>query len=282
MPTLRLFVASAVIVLAACRCTAVSAPTAATDQARAVYIRDAAALIADPVARAELGARLERREFVTVAPYGLGPLLATPATRATLAAWVDEVHAHGAQVIAPVAAPSRLDALGALVAEHPGTWFDGVVTEAEFWNRADRAAAFAEFLGLIAAMRGQALALAPGRELRVGAYLGYPTAVEAEQLAAALDFVFLDYSVASPAAAWSHVHARGGPLRARFAWFASAGVEAWPIFYAAGEVDMAAELRAVGVAGAEARFRADLAADRDFAALAVAGFVYFTLESLPR
>ena len=44
MPTLRLFVASAVIVLAACRCTAVSAPTAATDQARAVYIRDAAAL----------------------------------------------------------------------------------------------------------------------------------------------------------------------------------------------------------------------------------------------
>jgi hypothetical protein len=77
------------------------------------------------------------------------------------------------------------------------------------------------------------------------------------------------------------VHARGGPLRDRFGWFARRGVAVWPIFYARGEVSMGEALRAHGLAAAEARFHADLAADPELSAFRVAGFAYFTLEALP-
>jgi hypothetical protein len=173
-------------------------------------------------------------------------------------------------------------ALARLVEEHPRVWFDGLVTEHEYWNRVDRAAALDELLALLATMRAQAAAwTVDGRSPAIGAYLGYPTAAEARRLAAAVDFVFLDYSVRTPARAWHHVHGRGGPLRERFAWFARAGVDVWPIFYAAGEVDMQPALRAEGLAGAEARFREDLAADAELGERRVTGFVYFTVEALP-
>ena len=58
-------------------------------------------------------------------------------------------------------------------------------------------------------------------------------------------------------------------------------VEVWPIFYATGEVDMAAALRASGIDAAEARFRDDLAADPELGDQHVTGFVYFTLDAMP-
>lgn len=282
MMPLRTLLCVAVIIATACRCTPSATPRASGAPGRGAYVRDAAALVGDRTARSALRERVVTGEIAIVAPYGLGPLLATPADRAALAAWLEELRGAGAQLVAPIAASSRLDELAVLVGEHPAAWFDAVVTESEYWNAADRARGFAAMQALVADMHAHGTRLAPGHTLRVGAYLGYPTEAEAAELAATLDFVFLDYSVTSAAAAWSHVHARGGPLRDRFAWFAGAGVEAWPIFYAAGEVDMTADLRSMGFDGAEARFRADLTADRDYGELPVAGFMYFTLESLPR
>jgi hypothetical protein len=245
---------------------------------RIVYIRDAAALVADHPARARLLRLVAQRRISGVVPYGLGPLLDARAGRAALAAWIDELHRRGAEVIAPVADTRRLRALAALAAEQPAARFDALVTELEFWNRADRAASLAELRALLAEMRARA-APPPGRPIRVGAYLGYPTPDEASRLAADVDFVFLDYSVRAPARAWSHVHRRGGPLRDRFGAFAGRGVDVWPIFYADGEVDMRDALRGAGVAAAERRFRADLAADAALGGYRVAGFVYFALPA---
>ena len=108
----------------------------------------------------------------------------------------------------------------------------------------------------------------------IGVYLGSPTIAEAARLASAIDFAFLDYSVRTPVGAW----ARG---RDRFAWFAQAGVQTWPIFYATGEVDMRAALVAGGPQRAEGQFAADLAADAEYSGLEIAGFVYFTFEAMP-
>lgn len=269
------------VVLAACGCAPVAAPAPVDATPRTVYVRDAAALIASPPARGALLARAARHDLTAVAPYGLGPLLADPAGRAQVAAWIAELHRAGVAVVVPVAGTDRVAALVALVDASPGVWLDGVVTELEYWNQAARADGLVALEATLDALRAAGPRLAPGHDLRVGAYLGYPTAAEAAELATRLDFVFLDYSVASPAEAWRHVHPRGGALRDRFAWFARAGVEVWPIFYAAGEVDMRAALVRVGEAGVEARFRADLAADPDYHDLAIAGFCYFTLEALP-
>ena len=82
-----------------------------------------------------------------------------------------------------------------------------------------------------------------------------------------VDFVFVDASVSSPERAWPRV-------RERFAWFSAAHVAVWPIFYATGEVDMNAALRANGLAQAEARFRSDSSAR-------AAGYAYFTFEATP-
>jgi len=281
MPTRRWLLTIAVLVFA-CRCAPVAAPTpAAPAIARTAYVRDGAALIASPDARAALVDRLAHRQLRGVAPYQLSPLLVDAEGRTRLAAWIDEVHRAGGQVIVPVAGIDRVGALAQVVAEHPGTWIDGAVTEFEYWNQTDRAGALAELLRLLDALAARGPELAPGRGLRIGAYLGYPTAAEAAELAARLDFVHLDYSVASPRDAWPHVHAKGGPLRDRYAWFAEAGVEVWPIFYATGEVDMAAALGALGLGGVEARFAADLAADPAYGQLAATGFAYFTLEAVP-
>ena len=266
-----------VVALAAC----LGSDVRATPKRRAVYVRDASALTATPRSRNRLDQLLDRRQVTDVIPYGLGPLLETVAGRTAAAAWIDELHRHGARVSVPVAGHDRLRALDAMLAEHPTTVLDGMVTENEFWNRADRVIAFEEMIALVADMRIQAaLWSRHGHAIPVGAYVGYPTAVEASRLAAAVDFVFLDYTVGSPERAWSHVHPTG-PLRQRFAWFAVSGVEMWPIFYTAGEVDMSASLRAQGTSAAEARFRGDLAADHDLGKYPVAGFVYFTIESMP-
>lgn len=269
------------VLLFACHCAPVTAarPAGAT-LARTVYIQDGAALIASPAARAALVDRLTRHQLRGVAPYRLSPLLVDAAGRTRLAAWIDEIHRAGGEVIAPVAGRDRVAALAQVVAEHPGTWIDGAVTEIEYWNQPDRAAALVELEGVLDALAAARPMLAPGRDVRIGAYLGYPTAAEAAELATRLDFVHLDYSVASPRDAWMHV-ARGEALRDRYAWFAEAGVEVWPIFYATGEVDMAAALASAGLAGVEARFEADVAADPAYGQLTAAGFAYFTLEAVP-
>ena len=247
-----------------------------------MYVRDAALLTTTPPSRARLDRLLDQRAVTDVIPYNLGPLLATIPQREGLALWIDELHRHGARVIVPVAGHDRLRALATMLAEHPRTWIDGMVTEVEFWNRPDRTIAFEELIALVADMRiSAALWQHGGRALPIGVYLGYPDATESVRLAAAIDFAYVDYSVDAPARAWTWVHAKGGPLRQRYGRLASAGVDVWPIFYAAGEVDMLAALRADGTGAAEARFSADLAADPDFSRLAPTGFVYFTFEAMP-
>jgi len=268
----------------ACLSCGVNAPQTPTTEAlpRGMYVRDVAALIAQPAARERLAELVTAGLVTEVIPYGAGPMLATAEGRTTLSGWIDELHRRGADVNLPIAGEDRLVALDQLLREHPVVWIDGLVTEDEYWNRGDRAAGLDQLLALLASMRSHAAGWNhPGPATRIGAYLGYPTAAEAARLAPALDFVYLDYSVGSPERAWRHVHGSGGPLRDRFAWFASAGVEAWPIFYAAGEVDMAPSLRANGTSAAEARFRADLAADPEYSQLSVTGFVYFTIEAMP-
>jgi len=268
----------ACVVFAAC----LNGEVRAAPARRGMYVRDAQLLTTTPPSRDRLDRLLDKKQVSEVIPYNLGPLLVSANEREGVALWIDELHRHGARVIVPVAGHDRLRALDAMLAEHPHTWIDGMVTEVEFWNRPDRTIAFKELIALLADMRIQAaLWQHGGRAMPVGVYLGYPTQVEAARLAAAIDFAYLDYSVTTPARAWGWVHATGGPLRQRFGWFASAGVEVWPIFYAAGEVDMAPALRADGTGAAEARFRADLAADPDFGKLATAGFVYFTFEAMP-
>ncbi len=249
---------------------------------RAMYVRDAALLTTTPPSRARLDRLLDHKQVTDVIPYNLGPLLATVNEREGVAMWIDELHRHGGRVIVPIAGHDRLRALDTMLAEHPTTWIDGMITEVEFWNRADRVIGFEEMMALVADMRIQAaLWRHGGRVMPVGAYLGYPTQAEAARLATAIDFAYLDYSVTSPGRAWGWVHGTGGPLRLRFGWLASAGVEVWPIFYAAGEVDMAPALRADGTNAAELRFRTDLARDRELGKLAVTGFAYFTFEAMP-
>ncbi len=247
-----------------------------------MYVRDAVLLTSTPPSRARLDRLLDQKSVTEVIPYNLGPLLATIAQREGVALWIDELHRHGARVIVPVAGHDRLRSLATLLAEHPTTWIDGMVTEVEFWNRPDRAIAFEELIALVADMRISAtLWRHGGRAMPIGVYLGYPDQAESTRLAAAIDFAYVDYSVDAPARAWGWVRGTADSLRQRFGRLASAGVDVWPIFYAAGEVDMLAALRADGTGAAEARFRADLAADPDFGRLAIAGFVYFTFEAMP-
>lgn len=271
-------VLTVVIVVTAC----LPADVRAAPARRAVYVQNAAALTATPATRDRLTAWIDRRWVTDVVPYGLGPLLATYADRERLALWIDDLHRHGARVIAPIAGHDRLRAIDQMLAEHPATWLDGLVTEVEFWNRADRSIAFEETMALVADMRIQAaLWRHGGRAMPVGAYLGYPDQAEAARIGASVDFAFLDYSVRSPIGAWAHVHPKFGPLRQRFAWLAAASVELWPIFYAAGEVDMASALRSPGVSAAETQFRGDLASDPEVGKSPVTGFAYFTFEAMP-
>lgn len=215
---------------------------------------------------------LSAHQISTVIPYGLGPELATPARRAVLAGWFAELRARRIRVIAPIAGSTRLRELRLLLHEHPNVELDGLVTELEYWNRSDREAAFEELLALVREMRAM-------RVPRIGVYLGYPTAAETARLAPRIDFVFLNYSVRDPAAAYTHRHPRGGALRDRLQRFAGR-VAIWPIFYARGEVEMGEALRTRGLAAAEARFTAELAADPEVTGGGVAGFVYFTLDAL--
>ena len=247
-----------------------------------MYVRDAVLLTSTPPSRARLDRLLDQKSVTEVIPYNLGPLLATIPQREGLALWIDELHRHGARVIVPIAGHDRLRALATMLSEHPATWIDGMITEVEFWNRPDRAIAFEELIALVADMRISAtLWQHGGKAMPIGVYLGYPDQSESARLAAAIDFAYVDYSVDAPARAWSWVRGTTDSLRQRFGWLANAGVEMWPIFYAAGEVDMLAALRADGTGAAEARFRADLAADPELGRLAAAGFVYFTFEAMP-
>lgn len=245
---------------------------------RAMYVQDPAALMVRGAAHDRLIALLDSRAVTDVVPYGLGPLLENAGGRIIVAMWIDDLHARGARVIAPIAGTNRLVALDALFHEHPGSYLDGVITELEFWNGDDRAASFATMLALIGEMRTR-VATWGNRALRVGAYLGYPTTAEATQLAAVLDFVFLNYSVTAPERAWSKSHAASGSMRSRYAAFAS--IERWPIFYATGEVDMRAALKSRGIAAAERTFLSAVAADPQLSRFPPAGFAYFTFEAMP-
>jgi hypothetical protein len=228
----------ALIFAAACAHPSTLAPPLERD--RAVYISDPAPLLAHADAFA---ANLRSRHVAVVITYALGRLLATAESRTTLAAWIDGLHAHGVRVMAPIAGAKRLAELQTLISEHSSTWFDGLVTEFEFWNRKDdRAAAFAELVALVASMRASEPAWTHGHAGKVGVYLGRPTADEAHQLASTIG------------------------------WFAT--IPEYPIFYASGEVDMRAALATTGLDAAESRFIAD-------AKPAPAGFVYFTWETLP-
>lgn len=221
------------------------------------------------------------RRVTDVIPYGIGSMLTTPSGRDALARWIGDLHRLGARVVVPIAGSSRLHGLRALIDQHPTLWLDGLVTEYEYWNRADRAPAFDELMALVAAMRAHAAVWQRGgHPVSIGAYLGYPTAREAARIAAVVDAVYLDYTVRDPAVAWGHVRTGGGPLPRRLGWFACAGVEVWPIFYAAGEVHMGTALRTRGVGAAEARFLADMAQDHRPCPYRVAGFAYFTIEAL--
>ncbi len=232
---------------------------------RAVYIGDPSPLLATNADR--FAAELEARKISVVIAYKLGPSLGDP----RLAGWIDALHARGFRVMAPVASVKRLDELSRFIGDHPTTWFDGLVTEYEFWNhKDDREAAFGEMLELLKAMRGGEPAWSRGHAANVGAYLGYPTRDEAHQLAAVIDFAFLDYPVRHPDGAFQHV----GRVRYAERWAAFANVAEWPIFYARGEVDMRGALAAGGLDAAEAQFMGD-------ANPLPTGFVYFTWEALP-
>jgi len=245
------------MILAACAADATLQTSAKqVPTARATYIQDTGALLANPAMRAQLERLVRAQRITTVVPYALGPLVVAPTTRASLEAWIDEVHRDGGRVVLPIAGVDRLAALA-----DSTLWIDGLVSELEFWNKPERP--LGDLLALLAAMRGWNN---HGHPFEVGAYLGSPSANEAARLAKAVDFVFLDYSIRSPDLAWQP------RLRERFGWFA--GVAVWPIFYATGEVDMKDALRAEGLAQAEQRFRAE-------APNQVAGFVYFTFEATP-
>jgi hypothetical protein len=210
----------ALIFAAACAHPSTSAPR--HERERAVYLADPAPLLAQADTFA---ANLRTRHVAVVIPYALGPLLATAESRTTLAAWIDVLHAHGLRVMAPVASAKRVAELQILTSEHGATWFDGLVTELEFWNRKDdRAAAFAELLALVASMRASEPAWTHGHAGTIGVYLGRPTADEAHQLARVIDFVFLDYSVKSPDGAFAH-----SSYAERYGWFAT--IPEYPIFY---------------------------------------------------
>ena len=238
---------------------------------RAAYVRDFAA-----VEPADLEARIQRYALTDIILYGIGPQLANDP--AGLARAIGALRARGVRILAPVANLTRLRALVAFCRE-TGVRFDGLVTEHEFWNRSDRAVAFREIEGLLVAMRAQIFAWgAPGA--RIGAYLGYPTAAEATRLATLVHFVFANYAVKDPERAYRHIH-KGVPLRDRLARFVKARVAVWPIFYASGEVDMRGALAARGLTTSEASFRAAQAADLELRDEPVAGFVYFTIESMP-
>ena len=284
----RCGLALVIALVAACHRSPPPTPAAGPEPARArraVYVGDAAALLAAPAERARLTRLAASGRLTDVVPYRLGPLLSDAEGRARIAAWFDELRGAGARVTVPIAGEDRLRALDVLVAEHAALRIDGLVTELEYWNQTDRAGAFAALLELLGEMRRRAAAWQrAGDVVACGVYLGYPTAAEAERLAHAIDFAFLNYSVRSAGGAWHHVHARHGSMRARFAALALARgrVALWPIFYATGEVDMGAELARGGVDDAEARFRADLNADRELGGTRLGGFVYFTFEALPR
>jgi hypothetical protein len=249
-------------------------PTDEGASERAVYVSDATALMANPSERARLASAISAGEITEVVPYGLGGSLSSSAGRQELVGWFDELHAAGARIVAPVSSTERVLALEGL-----GTRLDGMVTELEFWNRDDRAAAFEEERQLLGQMRAAgATWTTPDHVVEVGAYLGYPTADEAQVLADAVDFVFLNYSVSSPTDAYDHTVGMRS-LRERFTWFAAAGTPIWPIFYATGEVDMRAALASAGTTAAEQVFCADVA--RDGVDAPLAGFTYFAFEALP-
>jgi hypothetical protein len=257
----------------ACTPYAVAEPTR-----RAMYVQNPTALTSDRAARKRLYAQLESRAVCDIVPYGLGPLLETAAGRTILAALLDDLHAHGARVIAPIASIRRLASFDDLFREHPAVFVDGVITESEYWNASDRTAAFDTFTALLAEMRGRTSTW-NNRALQVGAYLGYPTATEAAAIATQVDFVYLNYAVSSPDHAWTKTFATRGSLRARYAAFTQ--VERWPIFYATGEVDMRASLKTRGLAAAERTFTSAVAADPELSRYAPTGFAYFTFETMP-
>ncbi len=248
---------------------------------RAAYVADTPTLIADPTARARLTAAIAAHTYTEVIPYKLGALLGSVTSRAALAGWIEEIQDAGGAVTVPIAGTDRIDAVAKLVAEQ-SIHLDGLVTELEFWNRDDRTVAFAEMLALLDAMRAHTVDWgSPRKPLVISAYLGYPSAAEAAQLAARVDRVLLNYSVRSPADPWSSKTRRMLVLRRRFEMFAGLDVAIWPIFYSTGEVDMRATLRAKGTVAVEAAFRDGLATQPDLAKTAVPGFAYFTLEAMP-
>jgi hypothetical protein len=233
---------------------------------RAVYVSDPTPLLGDAD---QFAGELAAHQFAVVIAYKLAALLGD----SRLAPWIDKLHAHGLRVYAPIGGTKGLDGVNQFIAAHPGTYFDGLVTEYEFWNhKADRAQSFAELLALVKAMRDSEPTWSHGHPAKVGVYLGYPTHQEAHQLAPLIDFAFLNYSVKTAVGAFDHM----GAVSYADRWALFAMLPEYPIFYSNGEVDMRASLAETnGMTTAETLFEAD-------AKPQPTGFVYFTWESLPK
>jgi hypothetical protein len=143
--------------------------------------------------------------------------------------------------------------------------FDGLVTEVEFWWAADRAAAFADYLDLLASLRW----LAAGRGLTVAAYLGFFSASEADALAGLVDEAWLTYYRGDPTDVYHFVYDSLGALRQRLVELGegrqAAPVRVAPLFHGGpGEEGegMGPWLAGRDLAAAEAHWFADLAGDR--------------------
>lgn len=183
-------------------------------------------------------------------------------------------------MIVPIGGAARIGPLTEVIAEHPGTWnrrrrHRGPST----LGTAHRAAALTELLDLLDAL---------GVPARTGAGPGarpadrcadpcYPTA--ARRPSSRRGSICLPRLQRRDAARrWVHVHAKGGPLRDRYGWFAAGRVEVWPIFSPSpARSTWPRRSEAFGLNGVEARLEADLAADPAYGQLAVTGFAYFTL-----
>lgn len=249
------------VFIAACVCACSHAPTGR----RALYVSDVAPVLHDD---ADLLGYARRAGIDRLALYGLERTLDDPAAAAELARFLARARAAGIRwIAAPVAEARNVDAIEAFVRAHPGAWFDALVTEREYWHEpGERAAAFAAFAAVLARMRAFAdVERARGRRVEVGAYLGYPTRDEVAAIAAAVDFVWLNYSVPEPRGDW-----RAERLR----WLRDAGVPTWPIFYSRGDTHMAAWLAEHGLVAAERAFL------RTTGRAGIAGFVYFAYPSI--
>lgn len=263
---------------------------------RAMYVADLATVIlGDPAKEDALVEFVESEAIDALIFYGLGQILAT-SREPEFVDLIDRLRDAGmTELGAPIAGASALVRVEAFNAAHPANHFDLVVTESEYWHDCTdppvgyshecascRVSCFPPFLALLQATRELADREAKaGRAVAVGAYLGYPSVTEAEQIVALADRAYLNYTGESPAAAYTRAYSKWGAMRARLAAFAAPDpIEVWPIFYACGQANMGQWLGTHSRAEAEADFMTRLGVeDVPFIHdIVVGGFAYFSYE----